>query len=140
MVTIKALTTWRTEDGGGYQATLVVGNKPVAQFTESGQGGPLEWNVTDSVRFAAWAKTHGITLDSAFVPCDTAIDAEVARLVDEWQHVKRFTRLSKTKTIFRLPTDTEGEWRTIAAPFNDKVGAYLSKTHPTAILWTKEAR
>lgn len=140
MVTIKALTTWRTEDGGGYQATLVVGNKPVAQFTESGQGGPLEWNVINATLFAAWAKTHNVISDGQSVSCDTAIDAEVARLVDEWQHVKRFTRLSKTKTIFRLPTDAEGEWRTIAAPFNDKVGAYLSKTHPTAILWTKEAR
>ena len=140
MVTIKARTTWRTEDGGGYQATLVVGNKPVAQFTESGQGGPLEWNVINAALFAAWAKTHNVISDGQSVSCDTAIDAEVARLVDEWQHVKRFTRLSKTKTIFRLPTDAEGEWRTIAAPFNDKVGAYLSKTHPKAILWTKEAR
>jgi hypothetical protein len=140
IVTIKALTTWRTDDGGGFQATLVVDKKPVAQFTNAGQGGIMEWDVTDAVRFAAWAKTHGVTLDGRFVPCDTAIDIEVARLVDEWEHIKRFTRLSKTKTIFRLPTDADGEWRTVTAPLSDKVRAYLSKTHPTAILWTKEAR
>ena len=143
MVTIKGLKTWRTDDGGGWQATLVIDGHEVGTVTDHGSGGPVEWRLQpyeqfDVELFAAWAATFGVTIIGNAVPYDSALDSEIARLIDVELNDRRFARLSKTKTIFRLPTDADGEWRTITAPISDKVRAYLSKTHPTAILWTRE--
>lgn len=43
----------------------------------------------------------------------------VNTLVDDYQTKKRFDRISKTKTLFRLAGDKAGEYRTIGVPYSD---------------------
>lgn len=131
--TVKGLSTWATDDGGGYQAVLCIDGRKVAVFTQDGRGGPLCWELEDRVRFWAWAEQYGVS-EQQVIPCDTPIDTAAAELVDAYEHARQLRRWCRTKTLFTLPGDEPGTFRTIKAPFSERAKAFILGKYPNATI------
>jgi hypothetical protein len=54
-----------------------------------------------------------------------AIVSWVNKAVDDHANKKRFDRMAKTKTLFRLNGDPAERWRTVNAPYGEKVQKFL---------------
>ena len=117
MYSVKAVKSFESPDGGGFNCTLLEDGKPVAQCHDSGDGGDVDFRWLDKTAearleqyCAALPKTdpdeYGmeLTWDPGFFVSDL-----VARYLDD----KRFERMSRTKYLFRVEGDPAGEWRTI---------------------------
>lgn len=133
---VVGLKTWNTDDGGGYQATITVDGQPVAFIHNDGNGGNIQWDVKDLPRLTAFAASHGITdfMTGNFVNCDSDLDSLVCEAIDDAEHLKRLKRMAKTKTLFRLPDDEEGSWRTLLA-LGEKAAAQIRQQYPTAVIF-----
>jgi hypothetical protein len=62
--------------------------------------------------------------------------------VDEIANKRRFDRLAKNKTLFRVDGDAEGAWRTLKAPYSPAVQKFLDQKYGakvSAIYGVKEA-
>jgi len=59
------------------------------------------------------------------------MDEFISHLVDEFESDKRFKRLCKTKTVFRLPTDKAGDYRSLNVPY-PAGRQYVLERHSTA--------
>ena len=55
-----------------------------------------------------------------------AVELWINTTVDSYQNDKRFNRLSKTKTLFRLKDDAKNDWRTVAGSYSPQIGKYLA--------------
>lgn len=65
-----------------------------------------------------------------------ALESWINTTVDAMQEKKRLDRAAKTKTLFRLPDDKPGEWRTLKIPYSDpRAAAYLSAKYPKATVY-----
>lgn len=56
-------------------------------------------------------------------------DGFVGALVDAHENDKRFRRLAKLKTLFRVKGDKPDEWRTINSPYSAAVKKYIIEKH-----------
>ena len=142
--TLKGLKTWKSHDGGGWQAKLLANGKVIAEVTDEGNGGPLDWlfmpDTSDNV--VAFGAAHGVTdilASRCIVRCDTAADTAVCEMVDALEnaqrHNKQVRRWCKTETLFRLPDDKEGAYRTIKAVYAPPVRKFiLQKYGPTVTI------
>ncbi len=141
--TFKGLRTWQTHDGGGYQGTLVVDGVAAAYVHDDGHGGCLtiEVGTTDAAKrawdtFRAWALARPLdaTLFPDSLPDDdfgttSRIEIAIGACLEDFEWARRVARLSKTKTLFRLPDDRPGEWRTLMLPDSDESRALVSKKY-----------
>ena len=135
--TVQGVKTWRTDEGGGYQATLLVEGVKAATVTEEGNGGCLRWAVLnlDAVRtFAVSCGLDPAGLSVARIPCDTAMDIAVAELVDRYEETKRLQRWCRTMTVFTVPGDKAGSYRTIKAPYSATIKAHIVAKYPEAVI------
>lgn len=53
------------------------------------------------------------------------LDLLMGDLLMEWEVNRWLKRQCRTKTLFRLPGDEEGSWRTIAAHYNVRVMTHI---------------
>jgi hypothetical protein len=120
--TIKGLKTWNTHDGGGFQVSLCADGKRIAEVTEGGHGGPLNWafKPTAARALAAFGTAHGVSdfvssLDrtGAFVKFDTDADMALCQMVEDLERQREMKRWCKTKVVFRFPKDKEGDYHTL---------------------------
>jgi hypothetical protein len=132
-ITLKNVKTWRSFDGGGWQASIYVdGTIKMAIVTNEGYGGPLKWQVINPQALHAWAAFHHVTLIGAQdVPCDSDLDAIVLGALDQYDANKWLAKQLKTKTLFRLPSDPPYEWRTITLT-GEKGRQYVQRKYPEA--------
>ena len=136
--TLKGLKTWKSHDGGGWQAKLLADGKVVAQITNQGRGGPLDWlfmpDTSDDV--VAFGAAHGVAdmlASRCTVRFDTDADTAVCEMVDALENAQRrkkqVRRWCKTETLFRLPEDKEGSYRTIKAVYAPPVRKFILQTY-----------
>lgn len=133
-LTIKNVKTFRGREGHGFNATLYVDGKKAAFVMDGGNGGCMdfEWFI-NSAPVMAYAQSLPNTAPCEWFPEGLPSDLEliINKMVDDHLHNKRFLALSKKKTLFRIPGDTPGEWRTLSAPFsNPKVKPMLDEHYP----------
>ena len=138
-LTIKTLKTWRDHDGGvAYQATLALDGRTVGQVTEDGYGGVLLYNIArpDAPRWTAYLATLPLAEPYQDVAAER-IEALVGAFLEAREAVRFQKRLAKacaTKTVFRLETDPVAEYRTLNAPFSDRVRQFLVGKYGTAVV------
>jgi len=156
----KALKTWSSRDGGGYQLTLTHLGKPVATVTNDGNGGPtsIDWlNMTWDGRVS-----HGYNATPAqtkkanaqyplSLAAKAAMDALVASLpphhyhgmdlkvdaswvVEELANIVSTRKSLRTKTIFQV----NGTEYQIKAAYDAKVAAYIKGKYPTAVILNED--
>lgn len=136
--TVKAVKTWRTDDGGGWQADLFVDGRKAALVTDEGTGGCLRWQVLNVEAVEAFATSCGVAQPfagrSAMVMCDTEMDIEIAKLVDAHEQAKQIKRWCRSATLFTVPGDEAGSYRTIKAKYAPAVKAHILGKYPNAVI------
>lgn len=134
--TIRGLKTFKGMEGmGGFNVTLCHAGQPVCFIINEDCGGEYYWQwkapeheaLVQAIVDALPEEPFGHGMEGTFKPDR---DCWIATLVGEYENTKRFDRLSKTKTLFRIQGDKEGEYRVIKAPYTDpRVKPYLDKTY-----------
>jgi hypothetical protein len=121
MYSIKNLKNWRGMDGLGYTGSIYRAGHRVGQVTQDGSGGEsrFEWNnkkeqsLAEKFGKSLYVKRPTIYRTSA----KDSLELYFADLCDKYELDKKLKKLTKVSTLFRLPSDPEGEWRTINKPF-----------------------
>ncbi len=62
------------------------------------------------------------------------LDIVISRLLDKLEQEKFFRRHCKTKTLFTLPGDAEGSYRTVKTPFDADVKTFILTKYPKATI------
>jgi hypothetical protein len=130
---LRSVKTFKTFDGGGFNAIITYdGGKKIADVLDEGNGGALRYDVKDRDAMSGLARALGVENGARI--CDGPVDTWVCQQVDAFEADKWLRRQLKTKTLFRLPGDKEGDYRQILAPRSPKVDAFIMKKYPTAVI------
>lgn len=124
---VKGIKSFIGMEGSGFNATLYRGKKKVAFVIDSAQGGDYDYQWYDKaeekiLRDYCLSLSKHIAYD---MEMDEHPDSLIAELVDAYENKKRFTRLCKTSTLFRIKGDEEGEYRKFRYPYNDAMKKHL---------------
>lgn len=138
-VTLKNLkiAQFASEETLCFEATLYVDGTRAAVVSNEGQGGPNRYHPVNAkgreLLEKAEAYAKGLPpLQSDYGPLDFDLDLLVHDLVERYEETKTLKRWSKTKTVFRLPEDEKGAWRTVNQPYNQRVVDYIRGKYPNA--------
>lgn len=129
MYTIKNLKTCQGMEGVAYSCTLYRDDNKVAECIQSGRGGSTNFRFISNDEctkldvFCAALPHEPCEYDEWLHPVDA--ESYVARLADDFEMAKKLRSWCKKKTVFRLPADKPGEYRTIAKPFEPKLKEWL---------------
>ncbi len=162
---VKGLTQWRSDEGGGYQFTLCHEGKPAAFVHQDGNGGPtdLRWEGLDWTGQERAMPTNLTPAQIKRYPA-TVKRAKAARIVFEgllaalppvefpgqtlkvdeglWMEALlnhlEIVKTCRKHTAFRLPEDGTESYRVLKVPFDAAVKAYLVKKHPDAVILNEE--
>jgi hypothetical protein len=152
--TLKGLKSWRGREGYGFQVKLVANGAVIADVTDDANGGRIRWDIRDDAAIRAFGVAHGLVApsDGSDVPTpndlyssrtgwEKELEVEevyataVCEMVDALETTKQVRRWCKTQTLFRLPDDEEGAYRTIKAVYAPPVRKFiLQKYGPTVII------
>lgn len=144
MYTISKIKTFIGRDGYGLNATICRAGKPICFVLDEGCGGEVRFDfrnykqaLTRDEAAQAEARLGEYCLSLLAVDergtARSAIETWVNTTVDAHQNDKRFNRIAKTKTLFRLKADPASDWRTMPGPCSPAIQAYLAKTYPNQI-------
>jgi len=126
---IKNLKTMQGMEGVAYSCTLYRDGVKVAECIQDGRGGCTHFRfINEDERKALDAFCAALPHESSEYDSELyAVDADmyVARLADEFEMNKKLRSWCKKKTVFRLPADKPGEYRTISQPFAPKLKEWL---------------
>jgi hypothetical protein len=136
--TLRGVKEWQGNEGIAYQGTLLVDGKRAFQFTDDGWGGELDVHIYDQKLYDS-VVAYVDSLPPAPVeydgkPIRISFDLFIASLLDQRATAKMMKRWCKTKTVFSVPGDKNGEFRTINAPYSNTVKAHILKKYPNATI------
>lgn len=148
--TVRKVKSFEGMEGLGFNAELVRDGKPVAFVIDEGNGGCFNFRWYDhsaTMVEVPWvdykgnpvvirctpeeAALHeairGKTWESEFSEGSKQMDLDmfVGGLVDEHENDKRFRRLAKTKTLYRVAGQADGVWNVLKAPFSKRIRDYI---------------
>lgn len=144
--TLKRFQSFRSHDGGGFNFDLYIDGKKAAEVSDEGHGGGLlvRWEKGD---FEKQFEAHVAALPPEPLAADAAKwehelypsgfstmdgDTYLCSLVDAYENNKRLARHCKNKTVFRIPSDAKGNYRTLSVPFNEASKAKVLAKYPEA--------
>lgn len=141
-ITMKALKTFRGMEGTGYEGHVVIDGATVAHVLDDARGGCLRWHVTDADTLARYAATLGVpdAVRGRDVVPNTRLDQTINAAVDDTLWTKKARRISKTRTLFKVPGDPVDQWRTLNAPYSDATRDHIRRTYPAATIWNEVTR
>ena len=149
---MRKVKTFRGREGDGFNAELCRDGKPVAFVMDDANGGMYRWEWYDRSEprvkktvegydgkpfertmtpEEAKLEDHVATLPKESWEYDAELHAVtdeifVGGLVDDVANDKRMKRLCKTKVLFRLAGDKEGEYRTVKAAYDARVKEWMA--------------
>jgi hypothetical protein len=135
------LAEFSSQETACFQATLYINGKKAAIVSNDGQGGCNRYDFNDrqlQCQFHAYCKTLpplppdpslGITSSM-----EMNADLLVESLMNEFLIHKKLTRVCKKETLFRLEGDPEGAYRSVQAPFSQKVKSFLSQKYGASVI------
>lgn len=154
MYTVKGIKTFRGMEGQGFNATLCRDGRPVAFVYDDASGGEIsiEWKNRGDNRTIDWWNYKGEPMQVSCCGDEAQLyeflrgrtrpgyldptkpeqidpDEFIADLVWDAVENRRKIRACKTKTLFRLKDDKEGECWTLNRPFTPEVKADLQKKY-----------
>jgi len=120
---VKAVKTFIGNEGYGFNANLYLKGKRVAFVYDDASGGPVRFQWADQEAESAMTAfcatqppKRGYPYDPDFMACE---------LVDEYEDNRTLRRHCKTKVMFRLPDDPEGEFRSFKSAFTKWIVARI---------------
>lgn len=141
-LTVKKVKTFNGMEGPGFECYAAVDGSICAHVLDEGCGGPMWWQVLDADVLKSYAASIGApdAVQGQAVRLDSKLDEAVAAAVDEWEWQRKAKRISRTRTLFRLPTDPAHEWRTLNAVYSDQTRDHIRAKYPTATIWNEVTR
>ena len=154
--TVRKVKTFLGNEGRGFNAELCRDGRPVAFVIDSAQGGEYEYqwydrgsgrlvdirgiNYENQVHVYKGTPEEQLFVEAANVQTYVSeygkhelrhkdADTIMGELVDAWESNKKFKRLSKKETLFRVKGDEEGSWRSLKVPFHLKVAEHLKEKY-----------
>jgi hypothetical protein len=127
VATIARLKSWKGREGYGWHGDLCLDGRKVAFVSDDGDGGMLRWEVSDPAAFDAWQRSHGETGPEAD-------DMAAAKLADAADVRTRLLRACRTATLFSVPGDAEGSYRTVKGAFTPAIKAFILGKYPNATI------
>lgn len=137
---IAKFKSFNGHEGLGFNATLIVDGAKGCDAIDDGNGGgvtcywasqevknkvlghiktlPLEPLAPDAPQWERDMWPNGMKHD---------LDSFLTKLVSDYENDKRFRRLCKAKTVYRLAGDKAGQYRVLNAPYEPTGRGYLSK-------------
>ncbi len=111
-----------------FSADIHLDGKKVGEVSNRGIGGCNEYHWNDNaVGEKIWAHARATETRFNFDQLDTLLD----KLITKFEEEKQFKRWCKTKTVFRLKGDKQGEWRTFQVVYNkERHRPQLEKRYP----------
>lgn len=144
--TIKGYKEFRGTDGYAFTCGLYFKGKRIAVVSDGGYGGEHDYAVLDKEKFAEFEKfvkdlghvepitEMDINFRKEYGPMEYNNDIFIDELTSDFLVMKQEKGWCRTKTVFSLPDDKEGEFRTYGEKYSPKMKAYVLKQHPTAII------
>lgn len=117
-----------------FSCTVYVNGKKALTAENQGHGGNTDIRALDNALFNIindYAKSLPPYVCEDFT-LEYDLEILIDELVEKEQENKQLKKWCKTKTLFTLPEDKKGEYRTIKAQFSDKVKDYIINKYPTA--------
>jgi len=111
-----------SEETTAFNATIYLDGKKVGEVKNQGHGGCNFYHWTDPAKgkeINNWANAQ--ELEFKFEQLDQIIDKLLFKAEDE----KWIAKQTKKQTIFLLVGDKADSWRTVKAPYTDKVKEFL---------------
>ena len=153
--TVKNARSCKGNEGIAYSATIYYEGKRFAELMNDGNGGSTVYHLVDRGRFheskpvrdlVDWIRTkpaylaeylgENVDLNERW-HVEHAVDAYFSWLLDRIDEDKALRRLCKTKVLFRVRGDRQGEWHTMRADWKTKeteIRAYLAKNYGDRII------
>jgi hypothetical protein len=122
-----------SEETECFSAELWINDQKRGNVSNRGNGGPHDF---DDRKAEVELNEHGKTLppmQSQYFPEGLPMDGEliVSELLAKHLEEKEYRRWCKTKTVFRLPGDKDGQWRTIKG-VHPSIVVHINKNYPEA--------
>lgn len=137
---IKGLRSWNTDDGGGYECKLYLGDKKVADCLHNGTGGDVGIRFTDPEeaqtfdRFIEDQPKRRFPANLGGGEYSVNADVYVGGLVSDELDRRALKRYCAKKTLFRLEGEGPDDgWRTLSIPYDPRAQAYLDKKYPDRV-------
>jgi hypothetical protein len=128
---IKKVKTFKGNDCPGYNLDLWMNGRKIAEVIDDGSGGMVQFDYVDlqvETPFLEYVKTlppwDGLEMSE---------DLFVGRLYERHEAEKQLKRACAKHTVFKLPQDKKGEFRTMKTPFNEASKTLILKKHPNAV-------
>lgn len=142
-ITLKNLkiAKFLSQETTAFSATIYIDGRKAGTADNDGNGGPnrYHFDAFDGKRgheiqqeLEAWASTQPPDKEFPFLKVD--LDTIVARLMDKEEESKQLRRWCKKETLFMLEGDAEGQWRTVKAPYSDRVQAFLDNKYGAKVV------
>ena len=130
-VELKAVKTAKhlSQETIAYSASIYVDGKRIGIVSNSGTGGGNQYDWLNQkaakvgLRLQIWAKDQKTEFEY------DKLDQIINDLADEFEERQAMRRKCKTHIMFRLKGDSEDEWRTIKAPYDDRAKAHMQKKY-----------
>lgn len=137
--TLKNIKTHKGREGEGLNATIYRDGKQVGTIYDDANGGMVDFhfiNKGERQKFEdycsqAWPKTEGakywlIEMKGVReLSTQDYMEGFTNTFVDNYHTKKKLDRLAAKKTLFRIEGDDPDGWRTVTAPYSEKVLAFI---------------
>jgi hypothetical protein len=137
---IKKFKSFRGMEGIGFNADLWVDGVKACEIDDAANGGEYGYNWVSkemeqkvTTHVAALPIIPSVTdMDKGLWPDGRKQDMDgfVAGIVENYENDKRFKRICKSKTVFRLATDPPDQYRTLKAPYLPQGKAWIATRYP----------
>jgi hypothetical protein len=155
--TLARVQTFRSLDGGGYNADILKNGKKIAEAHDDGNGGGVLVNYDAATKYfgrgtpdadfeadaMAWYKSRPENAKYAESPHAAMFSVEsfLGRLLEKHETTKRITRDMKKNVVIRPAAAKPGTWSVIKIGgqwTREKIIAGLTAKHPTDVICTPE--
>lgn len=122
---IKKVKSFIGTEGYGYSCDLLLNGVKVGTVYDRADGGEVDFDLKDDnlELFTKYAKSK-----------NECIEVVMGALVDDFENNKKFARLCKTKTLFRIEGDVEGEYRSIKHVWDDVMKQHLNEKYGSKVI------
>ena len=150
---VKAYRELKTRNGYAFTYTLWIDGKPACSVEDRGDGGALwvDWRVSgatgmwDTAGSAAATKAlrHIATLppitDPKYPPLKVDMELWLGGLAEEFVNDRRFGRLCKTKTVYRVEGDEDGRWLVASRAYTPAFAEELRAKAKAVEFWNERS-
>ena len=134
---VKGVKSFRGMEGQGFNATLYRGKIKIAFVIDEANGGcyHYDWfNRAEEKILMDYCES--LPKEAVYDDMEISVDPDmlVGALVDKYENDKKFSRLCKTSTVFRLKGDPDGQYQVYKkVPFNEAMRKLLMEKYGDTI-------